>query len=79
MLLPAPIIALPRYTSTLHCCTTIVKKEGFLVLYSGLGARLGRAVPGQGIIFASYEVFAKFVTGTFAGWPFSSPPKKEGR
>ena len=24
-------------------------------------------MPGQGIIFASYEVFAKVVTGTFAG------------
>ena len=34
-----------RYTSTLHCLKTIVREEGVLVLYSGLGARLGRAAP----------------------------------
>lgn len=69
-----------RYTSTLHCLKTIVREEGVLVLYSGLGARLGRAVPGQGIIFASYEVFSRFVTSSLSCLPFSGPPKKrEGR
>ena len=131
-----------RYTSTLHCLKTIVREEGVLVLYSGLGARLGRAaprrvearrrpchdpwrgfprracrahgrlpglqlgpesqgalalprdfaflsrvlplscdlceqVPGQGIIFASYDVFSRFVTSSLSFLPFSK--KREGR
>ena len=143
---PHPTPPPTRYTSTLHCLKTIVREEGVLVLYSGLGARLGRAaprrvehrrkgrpcspwrgfphrarraharllglqlgpesqgalalprvfafrsrvvplscdcceqVPGQGIIFASYEVFSRFVTSSLSCLPFSGPPKKgEGR
>ena len=42
-----------------------MRQEGVLVLHSGLSVRLGRAVPGQGIIFASYEIFHKGATKVF--------------
>ena len=51
-----------RYTGTLNCITTVVRTEGPTALFKGLSARLGRAVPGQGIIFASYEVFSQNIT-----------------
>ena len=35
-----------------------------MALFKGLSARLGRAVPGQGIIFASYEVFSQGINKT---------------
>ena len=39
----------------LHCAKTMVREEGVLSLWKGLGARCARVVPGQGIIFCSYE------------------------
>ena len=44
-----------KYSSTLHCLRTIIKEEGFAACYSGALARMGRVVPGQGIIFMSFE------------------------
>ena len=44
-----------QYTSTLDCLVKVVKQEGPLALYKGLGARCARVVPGQGIIFGAYE------------------------
>jgi len=51
-----------RYSSTLNCITTVVRAEGVRALFKGLSMRLARAVPGQGIIFASYEFFSNGVT-----------------
>jgi len=51
-----------RYSGTLDCIAKVVRNEGLIALYKGLGARLGRAVPGQGIIFASYEYFSLHIT-----------------
>lgn len=44
-----------RYKSMFHCACTMVKEEGVRSLWKGLSARLMRVVPGQGIIFCSYE------------------------
>lgn len=44
-----------RYKNTLDCFKQIVAKEGFSAFYAGLVPRLGRVVPGQGIIFMSFE------------------------
>jgi len=44
-----------RYKSVMDCVLTIFKKEGILAFWKGVGPRLSRVVPGQGIIFMSYE------------------------
>lgn len=45
-----------QYSSTMDCLVQIVKNEGILSLYAGMVPRLGRVVPGQGIIFCCYEM-----------------------
>jgi solute carrier family 25 (mitochondrial citrate transporter), member 1 len=44
-----------QYANTLDCFKQILSKEGFGALYAGVIPRLGRVVPGQGIIFFSFE------------------------
>ena len=44
-----------QYKSTLDCFIQIMKVDGISGLYKGLVPRLGRVVPGQGIIFMSFE------------------------
>jgi solute carrier family 25 citrate transporter 1 len=44
-----------QYASTLDCFKQVVKYEGVGAFYAGLLPRLGRVVPGQGIIFMSFE------------------------
>lgn len=44
-----------RYKGILDCAKAMVTTEGFFSLWKGLSARLMRVVPGQGIIFCSYE------------------------
>ena len=44
-----------QYVSTLDCFKQIISKEGAAALYACLDPRLGRVVPGQGIIFMSFE------------------------
>ena len=51
-----------NYNGTFDCVRKVLANEGVGALYKGLAARLGRAVPGQGIIFASYEVFSQGFT-----------------
>lgn len=43
------------YSSTLNCFTKIAKEEGMASFYRGAVPRMGRVVPGQGIIFMSFE------------------------
>ena len=43
------------YSSTFNCFTKIAKEEGFASFYRGAVPRMGRVVPGQGIIFMSFE------------------------
>lgn len=52
-------LAASRYSSTLQCVATVVRDEGLAALYKGLGMRCARVVPGQGIIFCTYEVLSK--------------------
>jgi solute carrier family 25 (mitochondrial citrate transporter), member 1 len=54
-----------RYTSTLDCFKQILSKEGVSALYAGLVPRLGRVVPGQGIIFMSFETIEGALKKTF--------------
>jgi solute carrier family 25 citrate transporter 1 len=44
-----------RYSGTFDCFKQILAKEGVSALYAGVLPRLGRVVPGQGIIFMSFE------------------------
>lgn len=44
-----------QYANTLDCFKQIITKEGVGALYVGVVPRLGRVVPGQGIIFMSFE------------------------
>jgi len=44
-----------QYASTLDCFKQILSKEGASAFYAGIVPRLGRVVPGQGIIFMSFE------------------------
>jgi len=44
-----------KYKNTLDCFKSILSKEGFAAFYAGVVPRLGRVVPGQGIIFMSFE------------------------
>ena len=44
-----------QYKSTLDCFIQIMRVDGISGLYKGLVPRLGRVVPGQGIIFMSFE------------------------
>ena len=47
-----------QYTSTFDCLVKVLRSEGVLALYKGLLARCARVVPGQGIIFGSYELIS---------------------
>jgi len=44
-----------KYAGTLDCFRSILVNEGIGAFYAGVTARLGRVVPGQGIIFMSFE------------------------
>lgn len=50
-----------QYSSTLDCFRQILQKEGVRALYTGVVPRLGRVVPGQGIIFMSFETIESFL------------------
>ena len=53
------------YSGTFNCFTTILKAEGVSGLYKGCLARMGRVVPGQGIIFLSFETIQKIIAPYF--------------
>ncbi|KAL7528127.1 hypothetical protein ACHAXR_002282, partial [Thalassiosira sp. AJA248-18] len=44
------------YSSTWDCVRTTYEREGISGFYTGIVPRLSRVVPGQGILFLSYEV-----------------------
>ena len=48
-----------QYSSTLDCFKQILSKEGIGAFYAGVVPRLGRVVPGQGIIFMSFETIVQ--------------------
>lgn len=54
-----------QFTSTLDCFVKILKVDGVAGLYKGVVPRLGRVVPGQGIIFMSFESIQGWIETTF--------------
>jgi len=44
-----------NYRNTLDCFVKMSNQEGFASFYKGMIPRLGRVLPGQGIIFMSFE------------------------
>jgi len=55
-----------QYKGTFDCFKTIIVKEGFGAFYAGLVPRLGRVVPGQGIIFMSFESIQSWLESSFS-------------
>jgi len=55
-----------NYNSTLDCFVKIMKLEGFKGFYKGCLARMGRVVPGQGIIFMSVEMIENDLNARFS-------------
>jgi hypothetical protein len=45
------------YRGMLDCTNSIVRKEGFQVLFAGLSANIMRGVPGAGIQFGAFTYF----------------------
>lgn len=54
-----------QYKNTLDCFQQIVRNEGIGAFYAGVVPRLGRVVPGQGIIFMSFESIQSFLEQNF--------------
>jgi len=54
-----------KYNSTLDCFLKILKLEGPKAMYKGCLARMGRVVPGQGIIFMSVEIIENELNSKF--------------
>lgn len=54
-----------RYANTFDCFVQILRTEGVVALYSGLVPRLARVVPGQGIIFMSFETIQTTLENNF--------------
>lgn len=48
-----------QYTGTLDVFKQVLSKEGVGAFYAGVVPRLGRVVPGQGIIFMSFETIVQ--------------------
>jgi solute carrier family 25 citrate transporter 1 len=55
-----------QYSSTIDCFKQILVKEGAASFYAGVVPRLGRVVPGQGIIFMSFESIQEGLAQNFA-------------
>lgn len=55
-----------QYKGTLDCFKQILSKEGASAFYAGVFPRLGRVVPGQGIIFMSFESIQSSLETKFA-------------
>jgi solute carrier family 25 citrate transporter 1 len=56
-----------KYSSTMDCIMKTLRQEGPLAFYKGLIPRLGRVVPGQGIIFGVYNEISPRVESLFTG------------
>lgn len=53
------------YKSTLDCFRQTLVQEGPMAFYRGVTARLARVVPGQGIIFMSFETIQSTLQSSF--------------
>jgi solute carrier family 25 citrate transporter 1 len=50
-----------KYRNTFDCARQIMKREGVFGFYAGIVPRLGRVIPGQGVIFMSYDSITRVV------------------
>lgn len=55
-----------QYSSTLDCFKKVLTTEGVGAFYAGVIPRMGRVVPGQGIIFMSFESIQKALESNFS-------------
>lgn len=55
-----------QYRNTLDCFAQILRQEGITAFYAGVVPRLGRVVPGQGIIFMSFETISQTLESNFS-------------
>lgn len=51
-----------KYRGSFHCLTTMVKEEGLVSLGRGMAPRVLRIVPGQAIVFGSYQTYHDFLS-----------------
>ncbi|OWY99710.1 Tricarboxylate transporter [Phytophthora megakarya] len=51
-----------EYKNTLDCFRHMLLHEGASSFYTGVVPRLGRTIPGQGVIFMSYDTITLFVS-----------------
>ena len=58
--------AAAKYGSTMGCFKSILANEGIGAFYAGVVPRLGRVVPGQGIIFMSFESIQNSLEANFS-------------
>lgn len=61
-----------RYNGMVDCAKKMVTEEGFFSLYKGLLFRCTRVVPGQGIMFFTYELISQKLRTLY----FPNPSKK---
>jgi solute carrier family 25 citrate transporter 1 len=54
-----------KYKNSFDCVKQIFKADGFAGFYKGCTARMGRVVPGQGVIFGSFEIIQGVVEKNF--------------
>ena len=50
-----------KYKGTMDCVSQMFQEGGVMAFYRGTLARMGRVVPGQGLIFGSYELIQGMV------------------
>lgn len=50
-----------HYKNTFNCFATLLREEGAGTFYRGVVPRMGRVVPGQGVIFMSFETIQSLV------------------
>lgn len=50
-----------KYSGTWDCVVKTYRAEGALAFYKGAGSRMARVVPGQGIVFMSFESVQRLV------------------
>lgn len=54
-------MAAAQYKNVFDCFAKVIRNEGVLALWQGVGTRLLRVVPGQGIVFMSFEKISQLV------------------
>ncbi|OWB57676.1 hypothetical protein B5S28_g3640 [[Candida] boidinii] len=53
----------PKYTGLIQCFKLVLKEEGLASMYGGLTPHLMRTVPNSIIMFGTWELFAKLLSG----------------